>query len=331
MLEPDIHGRSTPAGGSAGLREAQGLADAGDFAAALRVAQSALGDTPHDSGLLRMKLRCLRELGQPELALLTARSLRLADPGAPDAAEATADLERALEPPRPGPQEPLGRELASSLPAAFVEQIQRALAQQSYKGRQLLKNPLDLQLYRALVWDVRPRTIVEVGSKAGGSALFFADLLRCAGIDGRVLSLDVLPVIDVHDELVDFRFGDGRDLAPALGRRWRDSVRRPLLVIEDADHAAPTTRAVLRFFDDVLEPGDWIVVEGCQVSDTATALHPDGFSGPARGLRDFLLATSNRYRVGVEYCDFYGYNWTSACNGFLERVAQRPSSRTTGI
>lgn len=317
----NIHGRSSPASASAALGEAQGLADAGDFAAALSIARSALTDAPCDRDLLRITLRCLRELGQPELALVAARSLQLADPGAADATAARAELESALQSPRPGPEEPLGRALSSSLPAAFVEQLQRGLAQQSYKGRQLLKNPLDLQLYRSLIWDLRPATIVEVGSKAGGSALYFADLLRCAAIDGRILSLDVLPVIDVQDELVDFRFGDGRDLAPALGRRWRDSVRRPLLVIEDADHAAPTTRAVLRFFDDVLKPGDWIVVEGSQVSDTGTDLHPDGFSGPARGLRDFLLATDNRYRVGAEYCDFYGYNWTSACNGFLERIA----------
>ncbi|MGQ9724882.1 MAG: CmcI family methyltransferase [Tepidimonas sp.] len=58
----------------------------------------------------------------------------------------------------------------------------------------LWKNPFDFALYRLHVWHAKPRTILEIGSKHGGSALWLADTLQLYGVDGRVVSVDINPV-----------------------------------------------------------------------------------------------------------------------------------------
>jgi cephalosporin hydroxylase len=39
----------------------------------------------------------------------------------------------------------------------------------TYRGVPMLKNPFDLALYLLLLWRLKPRTVIEIGSKSGGS------------------------------------------------------------------------------------------------------------------------------------------------------------------
>jgi cephalosporin hydroxylase len=79
------------------------------------------------------------------------------------------------------------------LPRRFLECIQRGAMSYTYKGVPTYKNPFDLALYQLLFWEQKPRTLIEIGSKWGGSALWFADLLRSYGIDYTIHSIDVQP------------------------------------------------------------------------------------------------------------------------------------------
>ena len=42
----------------------------------------------------------------------------------------------------------------------------------------MLKFPEDLRVYEHLLWQTAPSTVIEVGVKDGGSALWFRDRLR---------------------------------------------------------------------------------------------------------------------------------------------------------
>ena len=41
----------------------------------------------------------------------------------------------------------------------------------TYRGVPMLKNPFDLALYLLLLRRLKPRTVIEIGSKSGGSGL----------------------------------------------------------------------------------------------------------------------------------------------------------------
>lgn len=61
------------------------------------------------------------------------------------------------------------------------------------RGVPCLKNPFDLARYSMLIHRQRPGTLVEIGSAAGGSALWFADQCRVHGLATKVISADLQP------------------------------------------------------------------------------------------------------------------------------------------
>src|SRR5258708_32395198 len=78
---------------------------------------------------------------------------------------------------------------SSSIPYDLLMKIQQGTMTYRYRGIPMQKNPFDLALYPLLMERVRPRTLIEIGSFAGGSALWFADQGRQLGLDLRVYSV----------------------------------------------------------------------------------------------------------------------------------------------
>src|SRR5579872_4038991 len=183
---------------------------------ALRGVDAALEATPSDTTLHSLRAVCLAEIGQFEVALDVARLVLQREPGNSEAMDLLRGLEPTMKPPSYGPTNPLERSYRSEVPTDLLLRMQQALHHQRYRGRQNVKNPLDLMLYQRLVEALRPGTIIEIGSKAGGSGLFLGDLLRNFDIQGQVRSFDVVPVTDAHHPLVTFSYGNGRCLGESL-------------------------------------------------------------------------------------------------------------------
>ncbi len=173
-----------------------------------------------------------------------------------------------------------------------------------WKGVACLKDPFDLALYPLLLWELKPLSIIEIGSFAGGSAVWMADLLVAMGVEGRVHSFDVDPgrVVARH-ERVTFAYADSHDIRtfPAALKE----LPHPWLVVEDAHQ---NVHGLLRFFDGLLEPGDYVVVEDL----FKPSLHDQ--------VRRFVRETPGRYVVDTLYTDMFGYNATWNVNGYLKRV-----------
>jgi cephalosporin hydroxylase len=298
---------------------------------ALRLLDGLLADRPTDLGLLGLRLRALAAVGQFELATDLAQLVLERDPGNADASSTLRSLEGAMAPPPFGPTDPSRRSYRSELPGSMLRRLQQALHHQTYRGVQMVKNPFDVLLYQQLVWRLRPRTLIEIGSKRGGSALLFGDLIESFGIDGHVWSLDLVPVTGVEHPRVTFEHGNGRELEATLTAERLATMPRPWLVVEDADHTCETTLATLRFFDLHLRPGDWILVEDGNLSDIYPSLYPDATSGPHRALREFLRERGDRYRLAAELCDLYAYNGTTCSNGILERRGPGSADRAGAV
>lgn len=218
----------------------------------------------------------------------------------------------------------MSRDWNSSLPRKALASIHKGTGRYSYRGIPCIKSPFDFALYTRLVHELRPGTILEIGSNRGGSALWLADLQSTFGIEGgQVHSFDLRPArAMVEDPRITFHAADALDLGKVASPAFMAGLRRPLLVIEDSAHYYETTLAVLRFFHRYLEVGEYIVVEDGIVG-TARGLgkwecYADG---PNRAVRDFLEESEGRYMVDTEYCDFFGHNFTYNTNGWLKRIA----------
>lgn len=202
----------------------------------------------------------------------------------------------------------------SEIPYELLMKIQQGTMGYRHRGLPMLKNPFDLALYPLLLEHAAPQTLIEIGSHRGGSALWFAD--QRPGM--RVISIDVDPPAARHDA-VTFLRGDGRALHDVLPDSVMASIARPLLVVEDADHMAGTTGAVLEFFDRWLQPGEYIVIEDGILTAMRVAELYDG--GPLRAIHDFLRRTNGRYEIDRSYCDYFGRNVTWNVDGYLRRVS----------
>lgn len=207
--------------------------------------------------------------------------------------------------------------VAVDVPA--LRRIQRGTMHHYWRGVMCNKNPFDQAIYNRLVWDLKPATIIEIGYKFGGSALWFADQAQAMGLDTSLYCIDVEQREEYHDDpRITFVHGDGRDLGATLTKETLDGLPHPWLVVEDADHHYLTTLGVLEFFAPHMVEGDYMAVEDgvCDTFDNQDKY--DG--GPNRALDEFGSTHPEIYELDEEYCDFFGNNVTWCTNGWLRRT-----------
>jgi cephalosporin hydroxylase len=171
-----------------------------------------------------------------------------------------------------------------------------------WRGTPLMKNVFDFATYPALIAELRPRTVFEVGSGLGASAAWFADNLALCGIDGRVHSVDLVKAEAKHPG-VDFHQGDCADPERLFAAGLLASAPHPWLVVEDAHH---NVAAVLERFHAFLSAGDYLVVEDSDVKRDA--------------LRSFLGAHPGDYLVDTQFTDYFDRNATCAADSIFVRT-----------
>jgi cephalosporin hydroxylase len=203
----------------------------------------------------------------------------------------------------------------SSLPIEVLLNLQRGILGYSYKGIDCFKCPFDLALYQRLIWNLKPRTIIEIGTWKGGSALWFADLMETYGIDGHLHGLDILEPPPLKNPRITFHRGDVMQLKNIFPLRWLETLPRPFLVIDDCGHFAEMTTAVLDHFAPVMRSGEYIIVEDAIGYEMLVDEQYNG--GPRAALKSFLART-DRFSVDHEYCDYFGPNVTWNVNGYLK-------------
>jgi cephalosporin hydroxylase/predicted 2-oxoglutarate/Fe(II)-dependent dioxygenase YbiX/peroxiredoxin len=171
-----------------------------------------------------------------------------------------------------------------------------------WRAKPLMKNVFDFAIYPALIAELRPRTIFEIGSGSGASAAWFADLLTLSGVDGRVHSVDIA---DVHMQHPHVRFYKGDCSSPdsLFPGHLLQTASHPWLVVEDAHHNVP---GVLDWLHRFLVAGDYLVVEDSDVKRDA--------------IRAFVDAHPGGYLVDTRFTDNFGRNATCAADSIFIRA-----------
>ncbi|MCA1990568.1 MAG: class I SAM-dependent methyltransferase [Coleofasciculus sp. S288] len=307
------------------LQQALELLRTGKKVEALRLAEKAASLGVFVPGMHYVRTICLNAVGRHEEALEAAKQELANNPSHAEARSQVEYLTKALIKPKP-PKIPTDqRPWGTTIPYDFMMSIQNATHNYSYRGVPMIKNPFDFALYPLLIWNVKPRTIIEIGSKSGGSALWFGDLLDNFGIDGRVYSVDIVKVTQVSHPRVTFLEGDGEALHETFSAEFLNSLPRPWLIIEDAAHTYEISKAVLDFFHPYLKEGEYIIIEDGIISDIVQdSAHR---SGPHQALKAFLAEHRGEYEIDGEYCDFFGYNVTWGTNGFLRKIQTTASQK----
>jgi cephalosporin hydroxylase len=170
--------------------------------------------------------------------------------------------------------------------------------------------------------------VIEIGTQAGGSALWFRDRLLTALPYGRITRPPRVISVDVdHDsarenlartwaEGIELVTGDVRDAATVDA--VAELVGDRCLVIEDSAHEYDTTYAALEGFARFVGPQGFFVVEDGCVDVDALRLQDDWPRGVLPALHDWLATPQGRAFCVRRDLELYGVS----CHpeGFLQRT-----------
>ncbi len=177
----------------------------------------------------------------------------------------------------------------------------------------MMKSPNDLWAYHELIVKHRPRVVIETGTYAGGSALWFAFLMDILAIPGRVITVDFEDRRQCSHPKIAFLAGDSRDpeLAAAIAEDLPDA---PRLISLDADHTADHVYRELCLYAPMARLGDYVVVEDTNVAwrdETNCEL------GARGGLERYLREHPGEFRQDL-LCE----RFLMSCHpgGWLQRV-----------
>ncbi|MBH5390658.1 CmcI family methyltransferase [Bradyrhizobium diversitatis] len=177
----------------------------------------------------------------------------------------------------------------------------------TYKGLITIKTPFDLALYTRLIWELQPRTILELGSYQGGSGLWFADHMSmlCEN-PGEVHSFD-LQTKCIHENakhpLLTFHQVDLSDVA-AFDENLLMRLPHPWLVTDDA-HVQ--VFSIFSYLNRFLAPGDYYVIED------------DPIRADKEIINGLQLVEQSGFLVDTYYTDAFGDNLTCAPNAWLRK------------
>ena len=156
-----------------------------------------------------------------------------------------------------------------------------------WRGVRVIKLPTDLITYAEVIQANKPKWIIEAGTKFGGSALYFKDMLDLVGEGGQVVTIDKYPVEKVKDPRI--TYVEDSSTNPAVVERIREMVGSDsVMVVLDSDHSRVHVKWELKYYGNIVTPGQFLVVEDCYDRNAQKA-------GPGEAV-DWFLSVDKRYQ-----------------------------------
>jgi cephalosporin hydroxylase len=206
--------------------------------------------------------------------------------------------------------------------------VSRYLYNFSWLGLPIVQFPQDLAALQEIIWETRPRLVVETGVAFGGSAIFYASMMELLGGDGQVLSIDVeikphnRARIESHPLARRIKLIERDSLAPEVFAEAErlSAASGPTMVALDSLHSHQHVLAELKLYSKLVTPGFYLVV-----FDGFMDHFPDLFDGgkpwgagnnPLTATREFLAGNED-FEIDWEILNKLAI--TAAPEGYLRK------------
>lgn len=177
----------------------------------------------------------------------------------------------------------------------------------SWKGKTILKTAYDLIIYQMLLWELKPKSIVEIGTGNGSSSEYLNDLNQIYKNDCEIFTFDINNKNTFTDNINYFHIDLNEDQSFDKYLNIFQNLKKPTLIIEDA-HV--NVGYVLKYLSKFLITGDYFIVED-SFSET------DLFINKYPIIQD--LCEKENFLIDTKYTDYFGINMTSSKNSILRK------------
>ena len=169
-----------------------------------------------------------------------------------------------------------------------------------WKEIDLCKTNFDLVIYSMILQEVKPDTIIELGSGLGGSAIWFADTASALGLKTHIYSYDINKPSINHKNVTfieyDLNNMNKQNLPPCS-----ELFKGKKILIEDA-HV--NLKNILNLFDTILKEDDYLMIEDSDKKHDV--------------ISKFLIERESKYRLDQFFLDFFGRNVTCCSNSIFK-------------
>lgn len=189
----------------------------------------------------------------------------------------------------------------------------------SYRGVEFLKDPYSQIMYKKLITEMKPKTIIELGTWKGGSALYFNDICNLLKLDTKIYTFDINTEqvkVKNNKNIIVGKYVAGEP-KKYLEKTFKN-LKHPVLITEDAHRGIPE---LLLFVDKYLKVGDYIVVEDTfEYIMDSNSRHSQKLYKKYFDFMENNKSFTDRYYVDSKYCDLIGYNSTWNSNSILKKI-----------
>jgi len=181
----------------------------------------------------------------------------------------------------------------------------------SWMGRPIIQFPQDIVAMQEIIWQVKPRLIIETGIAHGGSLIFYASMLELLGNDGMVLGIDIdirahnRVEIEKHPMFKRIKMLEGSSIDENIVMQVQALAKKktPILVVLDSMHTHAHVAEELKAYAPLVTNGSYLVVFDTVVEDMPDDMFNDRPWGkgnnPKTAVWEFLKS-SDRFEVDKE-------------------------------
>ena len=162
----------------------------------------------------------------------------------------------------------------------------------SWRGQPLYKSVYDFSLFPIMIWDIQPKTIIEIGSGNGNSAIWMDDICKMYEIDCHIHSMDLQKAKIRKRKSLTFLEGDSNNIEKVFDDL--SIYPHPWMIIEDA-HVNVT--GVVNWFTGATAVGDYVIIEDIRGSKI---MELNGWK------------SQRTMMIDRHYMDYFGPNATSS-------------------
>lgn len=184
----------------------------------------------------------------------------------------------------------------------------------NFLGLFVLQNPADMWIMQEIISEIRPDFIIETGTCSGGSAVYFASILKQVNKQGRVITIDIMPdrridsfnklkndnehlyntVKEISDNYIEFITSNSVD--PSLIERLKEQTKnKKVLVTLDSCHSYEHVLQELTLYSQLVSPGSYLIAQDTLLDDDEKWLERHatcpGYTikaGPMQAVNEFL-------------------------------------------